>query len=103
MHGYLSDERRLELCQIMASNLSTLRAKANLSQDELADRLGFARQTISAIETRRRDMQWSTFSAITLFLSKDDEIRNLMVAMGILSNDVEAVLCLIKNRGNADN
>ena len=82
----------------MASNLSTLRAKANLSQDELADRLGFARQTISAIENEKRNMQWSTFSAITLFFSKDDAIKQLMITMGILDDAVGKVLniCLKK-------
>ena len=88
MHDCLNDERRQELCKIMSSNLSTLRAKANLSQDELADRLGFARQTISAIENDKRNMQWSTFSAITLFFSKDEEIKQLMITMGILNENV---------------
>ena len=76
----------------MASNLSTLRAKANLSQNDLADRLGFTRQTISAIEGKKRDMQWSTFSSLVLFFSKDDEVSQLMTVMGILNNDVKAIL-----------
>jgi len=78
----------------MASNLSTLRAKAKLSQNELADRLGFSRQTISAVEGEKRDMQWSTFSAIALFFSKQKEINALMVTMGILDKDVEHILSL---------
>ena len=92
MPDYLSDNRKLELCKIMASNLPTLRTKAGLSQDELAERLGFARATISAIETKRRDMQWSTFSAIMLFFSKDEEIKQLMTVMGILDDEVNKVL-----------
>ena len=92
MSGSISNERKQELCKIMASNLSTLRAKANLSQNELADRLGFTRQTFSAIEGKKRDMQWSTFSAIALFFSKDKEIRQLMIVMGILNDDVEKIL-----------
>ena len=67
----ISAERRRELCKILAVNLPTLRTKAKLSQDELSDRLGFSRQTISAIEGEKRDMQWSTFSAIVLFFSKE--------------------------------
>lgn len=92
MPNCLNDDRKQELCIILASNLPTLRAKANLSQEELADRLGFARATISAIESKRRDMQWSTFSAITLFFSKDEEIRQLMVVMGIWNDEVNKVL-----------
>ena len=92
MYNSLGDNRKLELCRKMASNLSTLRAKANVSQNELADRLGFTRQTISAIESKKRDMQWSTFSAIALFFSKDTEIRQLMIVMGILDDDVEKII-----------
>ena len=76
----------------MASNLPTLRAKANLSQDDLAERLGFTRQTISALEGKKRDMQWSTFSAITLFFSKGTEVCQLMSVMGILDEDVRGTL-----------
>jgi len=89
---FLSIDRKHKLCQIMSSNLPTLRAKAALSQDELAERLGFSRQTISALEGKKRDMQWSTFSAITLFFSKDDEVRQLMLVMGILDDDVKEML-----------
>ena len=88
----INNERKKELCRILASNLPTLRTKANLSQDELSERLGFSRQTISAIEGKKRDMQWSTFSVITLFLSKDIEVRQLMLVMGILDDDVKSIL-----------
>jgi len=92
MLEHMSIERKQELCKLMSDNLSTLRAKANMTQDELADRLGFTRQTISAIENKKRDMQWSTFSAIALFLSKNDAVSYLMTAMGILEQDVKEVL-----------
>ena len=69
----MSTEKRKLLCKNMATNLPTLIAKADLSQDDLADRLGFSRQTISAIENGKREMQWSTFTAIVLFFSKDKE------------------------------
>lgn len=88
MPDCISSERKQELCRIASSNLSTLRAKANISQDELADRLGFTRQTISALEGKKRAMQWSTFSAIVLFFSKDKDVSTLMSVMGILDNDV---------------
>jgi putative transcriptional regulator len=37
----------------MQSTLRDLRGKANLSQADLADKLGVSRQTINAIETER--------------------------------------------------
>ena len=92
MTDHISNERKQELCKILASNLPTLRAKANITQNELADRLGFSRQTISAVEGLKREMQWSTFSAIVLFFSKDQEIYRLMLVMSILDEDVMNIL-----------
>lgn len=87
----MTSEEKLVLCKAMASNLSTLREKAKLTQDELADRLGLSRQTISAIENEKRDMQWSTFSVLIMFFVTNKEIRQIMVAMGIVNDSVEKV------------
>jgi len=92
MADFINSERKQELCKILASNLPTLRTKADMSQQELADRLGFTRQTISAIEGKKRDMQWSTFSAIVLLLSKDSEVCLMMAVIGILGDDVREAL-----------
>ena len=89
MSEYISNECRQVLCKLMASNLSTLRAKANMTQDELADRLGLSRQTISAIENEKREMLWSTFSVLIMFFTKSKEIKQLMIVMGITNDAVE--------------
>jgi DNA-binding XRE family transcriptional regulator len=94
MPDSISSERKQELCKLLASNLPTLRTKANLSQNVLADRLGFTRQTISAIEGKKRNMQWSTFSALVLFFSKDTEINQIMTVMGILNEDIGKYLSI---------
>ena len=85
----MSSEERQVLCKVMASNLSTLREKAKLTQDELADRLGLSRQTISAIENGKREMQWSTFSVLLMFFASDAEIKQIMIAMSIVNEVVE--------------
>ena len=89
------DEKK-KLCANMAVNMPALRAKAGLSQDELADRLGFSRQTISAIENGKRKMQWSTFTAIALFFLKDNEISELMSVMGIATDSVKEMFSIEK-------
>jgi len=92
MNDSINNERKHELCRLLAENLPTLRTKANISQNELANRLGFSRQTISAIEGMKRDMQWSTFSAIVLFFSKDQEIYRLMLVLSIMDEEVMTTL-----------
>ena len=84
--------RKQELCKILASNLATLRTKANMKQDELAERLGLSRQNISAIENGKHEMQWSTFSLLVMFFSKNIELKQIMVAMGIIDSDIERTL-----------
>ena len=94
MAKLIDSEEKKALCKKMAVNLPALRAKAGLSQEELSERLGFSRQTISAIENEKRDMQWSTFVAIALFFLKDCELRELMIVMGVVSEAVESNLAL---------
>ena len=88
----ISSDTKQELCKKMASNLATLRTKANLKQEELAERLGLSRQTISAIENEKRIMEWTTFSVLVMFFSKDMEIRQIMTALGIINKEVEKAL-----------
>ena len=94
MSNCISTENKKELCKIMASNLSTLREKAKMTQDELADRVGLSRQTISAIENDKFDMQWSTFSILAMFFMKNKEIKQIMIVMGILNKDVEKIFTI---------
>ena len=91
MSTTISMEEKRELCKLMASNLSTLREKAKLKQDELADRLGISRQTISAIENEKREMQWSTFSVLLMFFAGNHEIKQIMVVMGILNDTIKKI------------
>jgi len=52
----------------MTENLKVLRNKLDLTQDELANKVGISRQTLVNIENKRRDMSWNTFVAlITVF------------------------------------
>ena len=85
----ISSDNNQEFYRKMASNLSTLREKAKLTQDELADRVGVSRQTISAIETEKRDMHWSNFSVLLMFFANDNEIKQIMYAMGLINDDIE--------------
>ena len=92
MSGCISNEEREELCNKMGSNLFSLRAKSNMTQDELACRLGLSRQTISAIENGKRKMMWSTFSVLIMFFAKNNELKQIMFAMGVINSDVEKTL-----------
>lgn len=53
--------------EILAENLAPLRAKADITQEELAHIIGVSRQTYYALETRKRDMTWNTYLSLLLF------------------------------------
>ena len=88
MSDCLTSDFKQEMCKKMASNLSTLREKVKITQDELAERLGLSRQNISAIENGKHEMQWSTFSVLIMFFAQDDELKKIMIAMGLINDEV---------------
>jgi DNA-binding XRE family transcriptional regulator len=54
---------------ILVDELPSLRAKIGISQDRLAEYVGLSRQTLSAIETRKRPISWQTFLSIVLYFT----------------------------------
>lgn len=53
--------------KILSENLASLRAKADITQEELANIIGISRQTYYAIETRKRNMSWNTYLSLLFF------------------------------------
>lgn len=87
-----SNVNRDELVKMMAQNLSVLRAKLNLSQEDLADVLGITRQTISAIENGQRNMSWAVFLSLVLIFLKNRETKRLMVLLGIYTKELNSLI-----------
>lgn len=78
----------------MTQNLATLRAKASLSQAKLAEIIGVSRQTLVAVENRKRKMSWSTFLACFLVFSKNpasDVLAGFLISISYLIIYVSAV------------
>lgn len=88
----ISSINRDELIKLMSDNLSVLRAKLNLSQEDLADVLGVTRQTISAIENEQRNMSWSIFLSLILIFLKNKETKRLMILLGIYTKELSEFL-----------
>lgn len=54
----------------IARDLPVLRARLDISQEQVAERIGVSRQTYNSIESGRRSMTWNTcVSLVTLFAS----------------------------------
>jgi DNA-binding XRE family transcriptional regulator len=92
MQNHIPLEEREKYCRLLAQNLSTLREKANLTQSEIADKLGYTRVVISDYENEKRTMNWKHFAIFVLFFSNNTALREIMIALGILDEDVARVL-----------
>lgn len=74
--------------KLMSENLSVLRAKLNLSQEDLSEALGVTRQTISAIENEQRNMSWPLFLSLILIFLKNKETKRLLILLGIYTKEL---------------
>lgn len=63
------DEYKELVVSLLIDELPALRAKLGISQDELAEYVGVSRQTLSAIERRKRSMTWQVALAVILFFT----------------------------------
>lgn len=76
----------------MTANLPTLRAKAALSQAKLAEMVGVSRQTLVAVENRKRKMSWSTFLACLLIFHKNEETDALLKLYEVYTDELNDYL-----------
>lgn len=88
----LNSNRREILMKNMCNNLPVFRTKLNISQEDLADRLGVTRQSISAFESGQRKLTWSVFLALVLIFFKNQETKRLLVALEIYTKELDEFL-----------
>lgn len=70
--------KKAELVEKMTENLKVLRNKLNLTQGELAQKVGVSRQTLVNIEKRKREMSWSTFVALLTVFRAESGTSDLL-------------------------
>ena len=76
----------------LAENLSMLRAKAGVTQGDVADRIGIARQTYSAIECGRSRMSWNTFMSLILFFKENAQTKEVIKILRIYTEELESYI-----------
>ena len=69
---------QIQFTENMVDYLPTLRSAAKVTQNQLAKKLGVARSTIVAIESKNRKLQWYLYLAMVLvFMQNDDSKKSL--------------------------
>lgn len=75
----MKDEERVQVeIKNLVDNLELLRAKASLSQGELAEAVGLSRQTYSCIITGRRKLCWTNYLAFIFYFSQNKKTAMLL-------------------------
>lgn len=88
----MNENVKEKLIENMTQNLPTLRAKATLSQARLAEMIGISRQTLVAVENKKRKMSWSIFMSCFLVFHKNPETNLLMKVYEIYPDELDAYL-----------
>lgn len=71
----------------MTENLPMLRTRLELTQYELAEKIGVSRSTIIAIENKKRDMTWNTFLSLMLLFTKNEDTNKLLNVLEIYTEE----------------
>ena len=89
-----TETSKKELIETLTNELKVLRAKAGITQRELADRLGVSRQTYGMIENKTQSMSWSHFLALTLLFKNNEDTAKILDWTGAYTPELEEYLKL---------
>jgi len=63
---------------VMVKNMPVLRTSIRMTQAQLSEKVGVSRQTIVAIETKKRTMPWTLYLAIVHIFQQYEDSKVLM-------------------------
>lgn len=73
---------------VLQENLSALRAKADISQEELSNIIGVSRQTYSATESGKRAMSWCVYLSLVFFFHEIESTRDMIDGLNVFPADL---------------
>lgn len=79
----VSNDVKKEYIDALVPELKLLRAKANISQDDLASILSISRQTYCQIENGNKDMSWNIYLSLIFFFDSIEETSKLISLLEI--------------------
>lgn len=109
MSTQLSENQKEVITNSLIENLPVLRAKLNLTQDDLAKQLGVTRQTIINVEAKKTKITWTMVLALLFIFIANPLTIGLLAGLGILNKQIMSVLGIdnlieiISNKFNKNN
>lgn len=83
---------RNTIVELLRKELPVLRAKARISQEDIAEKIGISRQTYSSIETGKREMSWTTFLALIAYFQNNESTKKMIGEINGLSKGIEMIM-----------
>ena len=83
---------RNTIIELLRKELPVLRAKARISQEDIAEKIGISRQTYSSIETGRREMSWTTFLALIAYFQNNESTKKMISEINGLTEGIEMIM-----------
>jgi len=95
-----SEQRKKELIDLLTNELKVLRAKLEISQQDLANRIGITRQTYGMIEKKKHHMTWNHFMALIFVFLSNEGSKELLAHVGGYPPDLDKYVRLNKTTNN---
>lgn len=91
-NGLMDQINKEELIDKFIYELPILRARIDMTQDEISEIAGLSRQTYSALETRKRKMTWSNFMALLFVFYFNPVTRDEIEKVGVFPDSLKRIL-----------
>lgn len=91
-NGLMDQINKEELIDKFIYELPILRARIDMTQDEISEIAGLSRQTYSALETRKRKMTWSNFMALLFVFYFNPVTRKEIETAGVFPDVLKAIM-----------
>ena len=84
----MDDKQKDILILNMVDNLPTLRKRLDMTQADLAAKIGVGRSSLTSIENKKRPMTWNMFLSLILIFTKNKETDRLLNVMEIYTDEL---------------
>lgn len=98
MSGINVIETRNEITELLKPELPVLRAKARVSQEDLANKIGISRQTYSSIETGKRTASWTIVLALIAYFQNNEETSQMLNQIMGIPEKLQMIMDTTPNR-----
>ena len=93
-NGLMDQINKEELIDKFIYELPILRARIDMTQDEISEIAGLSRQTYSALETRKRNMTWSNFMALLFVFYFNPATRDSVESAGLFTPELKKIMSI---------